>query len=383
LDVVLTILSLLALALLGWQWAAGARFPLHRRVTPRNRAPALTLLKPVKGCDEQTADCLRSWFVQRYPGPVQMLIGAASADDPVVPIVRKLIAEFPRVNAELVICEPLAGANAKVAKLAILEKKAAHGILVISDADVFAPPDLLENVVRGLENPETGLVNCFYRMASPRNVAMKWEALATNADFWSQVLQNNTLKPMDFALGAVMAVRREVLGRIGGFEALADCLADDYQLGHRVARAGFGVQLSTIVVECRSGILSWRDVWKHQLRWARTIRVCQPVPYFFSILSNASVWPLLLVAFFPSVQMAMLTCVCWLLRILAALDLQRRIEGGAIKLTWAWLVPLKDLLQTAVWLGAFLGNTVEWRGRRMVLRKDGTVVHNEACSRIS
>ena len=207
---------------------------------------------------------------------------------------------------------------------------------------------------------------------------MRWEAVAINADFWSQVLQAASLKPLDFALGAVMLVRREALREIGGFAALADCLADDYQLGHRIAKSGHRIALCPVVVECWEAPMNWRDVWRHQLRWARTIRVCRPLPYFFSILANATLWPLLwLVASLVSstpLYAAFTAAACLLIRICLAQNLQRRLmpERGPVS-PW-WFVPVKDLLQAALWLGAFTGNTVEWRGQKMRLRRDGTLV---------
>ena len=135
---------------------------------------------------------------------------------------------------------------------------------------------------------------------------MQWEAIAINADFWSQVLQSRSLKPLDFALGAVMATRRQHLQEIGGFAGLVDCLADDYQLGNRIARRGHSIALSPVVVECWSAPMGWAEVWKHQLRWARTIRVCQPAPYFFSLLSNATLWPLLWLIVKPAAPVARL-----------------------------------------------------------------------------
>ena len=181
---------------------------------------------------------------------------------------------------------------------------AKHDLLVISDADVRVPPDLLANLVRlparaALVRPP-GLACCFYRLANPATLAMRWEAIAINADFWSQVLQSRSLKPIDFALGAVMALPRSRLEEIGGFKALADCLADDYQLGNRIARRGHPIVLCPVVVDCWSAPMGWAAVWKHQLRWARTIRVCQAAPYFFSILSNATLWPLVWVAAKPA-----------------------------------------------------------------------------------
>ena len=358
-------------------------------------------------------DSLRSWFKQNYSGPVQILFGVANADDPVCNIVRQVIAENPGRDARLIVCEKLEGTNAKVAKLVQLEKLAKHDLILVSDADVRVPPDFLVNIVAPLTRPsatlspsdgerggvrgEVGLVNCFYRLANPVTTAMQWEAVAINADFWSQVLQSQTLKPLDFALGAVMLARREAIAKIGGFKALADCLADDYQLGRRIAEQNYRVALCPVVVECWHAPMNWREVCRHQLRWARTIRVCQPLPYFFSILSNATLWPLLWLASVifewltialqnaridpvrsSELKIALLAGVMavislLLVRINIARDFQRHLTPERKLISPFWLVPVKDLLQAAIWLGAFLGNTVEWRGRRMRLKRDGTL----------
>jgi ceramide glucosyltransferase len=212
-----------------------------------------------------------------------------------------------------------------------------------------------------------------------------------------------------------MLVRREALAEIGGFQSLADCLADDYQLGHRIAKNGHRIALCPVVAECWDAPMNWRDVWKHQLRWARTIRVCQPLPYFFSILSNATLWPLLWLASelfkwavmaVPNGQSdsyqsfvgkmalldgAILVIALLLIRIGRAQHLQCRWPGAraarprvptvllhasgppALRPAPFWLVPVKDLLQAAIWFCSFTGNTVEWRGRKMKLRRDGTL----------
>jgi ceramide glucosyltransferase len=428
LNLIFGSLAALSLALALWQWLAARRFPLHQRVaapssppdphrsrreealtsSPQlstlNSQPPLTLLKPLKGCDPATEDCLRSWFAQQYTGPIQILFGVAAADDPVCGLVRKLVQEFPCSDAQLVTGPPPPGANAKVAKLVELERLAKHDLLVISDADVRVPPDFLANIVAplcvvppplNLVGTQTcGLVCCFYRLANPATLAMQWEAVAINADFWSQVLQSRSLKPIDFALGAVMATRRRQLDEIGGFAGLVDCLADDYQLGNRIARRGHSIALSPVVVECWSAPMGWADVWKHQLRWARTIRVCQPAPYFFSLLSNATLWPLLWLIVCPGAAALVCALFCWLVRILTALDLQQRLNyppagrrvsprapspaamqpSSPAPWRYAWLAPVKDLLQAAIWLLAFMGNRIEWRGQRMRLRRDGTLV---------
>jgi ceramide glucosyltransferase len=381
LEATLAALALLSLALALWQWLAARRFPLHQRVTDLSFAPAITLLKPLKGCDATTVESLQSWFNQNYAGRIQILFGVADASDPVCKIARELIEKNPGRDAQLVVCAESPGANGKVSTLIQLERLAKYPLILVSDADVRVPPDFLANVVVPLRDPKIGLVNCFYRLANPATTAMRCEAVAINADFWSQVLQSTNLKPPDFALGAAMLTRRKLLEEIGGFAAWVNCLADDYQLGHRIAQRGHRIALCPVVVECWDAPMNWCDVWKHQLRWARTIRVCRPVPYFFSILSNATLWPLLwLIASlvwsktfcFPLIALA-----CLLIRIGLAKNLQRRFTPGNNNLAPLWLVPVKDLLQAVVWVGAFLGNTVEWRGQKMRLRRDGTLVEDK------
>jgi len=395
---ILASLALLSFGLTLWQWLVAMRFPLHRRNaasgTSPQPLPGVTLLKPLKGSEPDTEACLRSWLAQQYHGPIQALFGVASASDPVCQVVQRLLRDFSNFDAKLVVCDPQSGserelpcphgANAKVCTLVALERLIEHDIVVVSDADVRAPSDLLANVVAELEKPGTGLVNCFYRLANPATPAMHWEAVSINADFWSQVLQAQSLKPLDFALGAVMATRRGELAGIGGFHVLLDCLADDYQLGHRIARRGHRIALSTVVVECWSAAMGWTDVWRHQLRWARTIRVCQPVPYFFSVLNNGTLWLLVWLAVQPSARVLGLTAGGLVFRAATAIHLQKRLAAkkasdvpeGRSPSAWhdAWLVWLKDLLQAVIWLLAFAGNRIEWRGRRMRLKRDGTLV---------
>ena len=376
-ETTLAVLALLSLALVSWQWLAVVQFPLHQRAADLSFAPGITLLKPLKGCDDTTVGSLQSWFNQNYAGQTQILFGVADAHDPVCRMVRELIEKYPGRDARLVICAESLGASGKVSTLIQLERLARHELILVSDADVRVSSDFLANIVVPLLDLKTGLVNCFYRLANPATLAMHCEAIAINVDFWSQVLQAATLGPPDFALGAVMLTRRKLLGEIGGFTALVNCLADDYQLGHRIAQNGHRVALCPVVVECWNPPMNWRDVWKHQLRWARTIRVCQPVPYFFSILSNATFWPLLwlmasLVAS-PAWGSPLAALGCLLVRIVLAQNLQRRFVPAGDR-SPPWLVPVKDVLQAAVWAAAFFGNTVEWRGQKMRLRRDGTLV---------
>jgi ceramide glucosyltransferase len=376
-NTILGVFAVLSFALLTWQWIAARKFPLHQRTAITGFTPALTILKPLKGCDATTAASLESWFKQNYNGQTQLLFGVADADDAVCAVIEAIIDKYPHRDAQLVICPETYGTNAKVSTLIQLEQVAKHDFVLVSDADVRVPPDFLAGVVIPLKDGKTGLVNCFYRLANASTSAMHWEAIAANADFWSQVLQSRTLKPMDFALGAVMVTRRHILQEIGGFRSFANCLADDYQLGRRIAEKNYRIDLCPIVVECWDTPIRWRAAWKHQLRWARTIRVCQPAPYFFSILANAGFWPILWLVIsattarglcFPLAAVTLL-----LLRIIFAQDLQRRLAPDRRSVSPFWMVPVKDLLQAAVWFCAFAGNTIEWRGEKLKLRKDGTL----------
>ena len=390
-------LTLLSLGLLLWQFAAAARFPLHSRIADESFAPPITILKPLKGFDEHTAACLHSWLTQNYRGGVQVLFGVAGQTDPAGDIVRELLRKFPDVDAELVFTPEPLGSNAKIATVTQLMRRAKHDIICLSDADVCVPMDFLANAVAPLRDAGVGLVNCFYQLANPATLAMRWEAIAVNADFWSQVLQSNTIKPQDFALGAAMITRRAMLAKIGGFESLLDYLADDYQLGHKIAGTGARIELSPVVVECWSKRMNFQEVWRHQLRWARTIRVSQPFPYLFSILSNVTLWALLLAAFsdfgrFPpdsvvyddrapnwlaamemfQVHLAGIAALMVIsVRCFIATRLCLRLTQRRDILGYWWLAPAKDFLQVGLWAASFLGNTVEWCGKRFRLTRGG------------
>jgi ceramide glucosyltransferase len=360
----LAILTGLSFALTCWRWIVSLRFPLHRRMVIQTSLPGLTLLKPLKGCDAETAECLRSWFLQKYPGPVQILFGVALADDPVCALVQDLLKEFPQADARLIICAENLGANAKVSSLRQLEPHIRHPLVMISDADVRVPIDFTVNIVPHLDDPGVGLVNCFYRLANPATSAMHWEAVAVNADFWAQVLQSRSLKPVDFALGAVMTLPVAQLKAIGGFAALADYLADDYQLGRLVASQQKRIEFATVVAECWEAPMNWAQVWTHQSRWARTIRVCQPAPFFMSILNNSTLWPLLWLAAARSPAVLAAAGGCFLFRILTARQQQRKLTKSSPSLAHFWMPPVKDMFDALVWAGAFLGNHIIWRGQR-------------------
>ncbi len=405
-------LALLSMSLLAWQVLAAARFPLHRREMKTSFVLPITLLKPLKGCDEYTRECLKSWLTQNYSGPLRILFGVADGADPVCEVVRSLLKEFPSVDAELVITPEELGANAKVSTLIQLYRRClakdakgtkeettslpshpSRDLVCISDADVRVPPDLLANAVAPFRDERVGLVSSFYQLANPATFAMQVEAVAINADFWSQVLQSNTLKPQNFALGAVMVTRTSHVDTMTGFADLADYLADDYQLGNRVVKSGDRVEMTPIVVECWDSPANWKQVWDHQLRWARTIRVSQPLPYFCSVLSNVSLWVAVFavavwsrtmyrvapgypwhVDFLWLIAGALVLVVGFAARIVAAKLLIERLTKNLFPWKRGHAVIAKDFLQFGIWLAAFCGNRVGWRGRKFRVLRGGKLI---------
>jgi ceramide glucosyltransferase len=370
----LAILALLSVALVFWQWWAAARHPVDRRTKVTPGHTPVSILKPLKGCDAETEACLVSWLNLTPLGATQFLFGVPDPQDPACALVERLIKRFPERDAALVITGERLGTNGKVSSLAQLARLAQHDLLVVSDADVRVPPDLLGQLETEIGTATDAIACCLYRLANPSTTAMQWEAISINSDFWSQVLQARAFGPLDFALGATMALSRQALSNMGGFEALADQLADDFQLGHRLVASGGAVRLSSVVVECWEAPRGWCQVWRHQLRWARTIRVCRPLPYFFSVLANGTFWPLLWLAacgpWAGGPIWGLLLCalaICG--RAAAAWDQQRRL--GVVQPAPWWMPWFKDLAQVVLWAAAFLGNTVEWRGERYRVLRDG------------
>lgn len=367
----LAFLAVTSGTLMLWQWVAGTRFPLNARQPPPSTCPSISVLKPVKGADPGTAEALATWLRQDYPGQVEVLFGTESLDDPAVPVLRELLGRYPDRGARYVHCPERVGFNRKVSNLVQLAREARGEIVVVSDADVAAAPDLLSQLVIPFQEAKVGIVHCLYRLADAATPAARWEAFVVNADFWSQVLQNRSLKPLDYALGAVMSLRRRDLEAVGGFSSLANHLADDHHLGRLIVGLGRRTELCPIIVDCRTPPADWGSVWRHQLRWAITIRTCQPWPYFLSILANGTWWPALWMMVHRS-PIALVTGTSLVaFRVLQGLSLEARFTGRPRRWMDAAWVLLKDILQVAVWSAAHLRREVVWRGARFRVYRDG------------
>ena len=260
-----------------------------------------------------------------------------------------------------------------------MEARARYDLLVIADADVKVGPDFLSRVAAALQEPGMGLVSCPYRFGPAPTLGAKLEALTIAADFIPSVATAHYVEGIRFALGAAMALNRRALQTIGGFAPLADFLADDYQLGWRVAEAGLGVKILPYVVETQNPDLSLKDYLMHQLRWARTYRVCRPKGFLAYGITHALVYSLVLVwatgaaSLDPGAGAAATLTLRWTL---AGFSEWTCLRGHLARNDF-WLLPLKDLLAFGLWALSFLGDRVTWGGKTYRVTREGKLVAAE------
>jgi ceramide glucosyltransferase len=337
--------------------------------------PGVSVLKPLKGLDIELYANLATLCHQRYAAPVQLIFGVADHDDPAIGVVRRLQREFPTVDILLVIDERVYGTNYKVSNLYNMYREAKHEVIVLADSDIRVGPDYLARVVEPLEDAKVGLATCVYRAVNTGGGPTLIESLFVNTDFAALVMLARKVEKSSYAFGATIAIRREVLDQIGGFLPIANLLADDYEIGYRVAKHGYRLELSPEVVDTVLAVRTWRRLFDHQLRWARTYRVNRPGGYFGSILTHGTFWAvanLLYNGFGPWSCIASGGVIA--LRYLVAGRMAWTHLKTDLTLPQFLLVGPKDLFLTLVWFAAFVGNDVVWSGHRFHVQKTGEMV---------
>jgi ceramide glucosyltransferase len=332
---------------------------------PRPCVP-VSILKPIHGRDAHLYSALRSHAEQDYP-EFEILFGVTNPNDPAIPDICRLQREYPRIPISLHIVDTEAP-NAKVGVLAELARHARHPILLVNDSDILVEPGYLREITAMLGDSETGMVTCLYR-ASADSWPSRAEALGIATEFAPSVLVARLLGVAEFALGSTMALRAETLREIGGFETIAGYLADDYQLGRHVAWRGYRIRFASSVVETSLGAESWAQVWRHQVRWSRTIRVSRPSGYYGYAVTHATLWALVALAA-GAWQIAL---AVFALRLIAGVGIGVGILKDSNTIRNLWLIPFRDLFGFAVWLAGLSGNTVIWRNQRLRLLRDGKI----------
>lgn len=375
------VLLLAAAPLVYYLLATAAALRFFRRERARelpDYTPPVSLLKPVRGLDFGSYENFASFCRLDYP-EYEILFAVNEERDPAAPVIQQIIAEFPERQIRLLVGAERLGTNRKVNKLARLAREANHDVLVLTDGDVRVGPRYLREVVALLADQKTGAVTSFYRAIVQPNLWAELEAVGASSDFFAGVLMAGWTEGISFGLGASIATKKKWLGKMGGFEAIADTLADDYELGNRIKNAGGEVHLSREAVWTMYPSQTFRGFWNHQLRWTRTIRLCRPWSYLGLLFTQGLPWALLATLISPfnwiavgyiSTYLVLRFVMAWTVGVWGVRDDVLRQKF--------WLVPLRDALYFVIWLASFGSNHVTWGNAEYVIRKGQMVRVAEA-----
>jgi ceramide glucosyltransferase len=330
--------------------------------------PPVSILKPVRDADSRAYECFRSHCLLDYP-EYEIIFGVHDPADPAAALVERLKLEFPDRHIELVICSRELGMNRKVSNLIQMLPAARYDHLLINDGDIRVPPDYLRRIMAPLADSKVGLVTSLYRAVAGGTLGSKLEALSIS-DFATAVLVSYANRRLfHYGFGPTLALPRRLLESIGGFQVLAEHLADDHQLGTLVAQAGHMVVLSDLVVETTLPDYSLGEFWNHQLRWARTVRDASPRGNLGLVLVFGVQWGAVAVLAAAGAAWAWaLFAVACASRIAALLVVARGVCHDRGTLPRLWLLPIRDVQAVLVWLASFAGRTVVWRGERFTLQ---------------
>jgi ceramide glucosyltransferase len=322
--------------------------------------PPVSILKPVHGVDFASYENYASFCTQDYP-EYEILFAVNEESDPAVPLVQQLIADYPQRRIALLIGAEYLGANRKVNNLARLTREAKYEVLALSDGDVRVGPKYLRNVVAPLRDGNVGAVTSFYRAVAQHNLYAELEAVGASSDFFAGVLMAAWTEGVKFALGASIATTKRWMQKIGGFEAIASFLADDYEIGRRITQCGGQVVLSHETVSTMYPAQTFRGFWEHQLRWARTVRLCRPTSYAALLFTQGLPWAIAAALLAPAPWIAASYLLAYLaLRLVMACLVGVSVVGDEVLRRRWWLVPLWDAIHFVVWAASFASNHVVW-----------------------
>ena len=347
-----------------------ARF-MSVRMSTANERPSVTLLKPLHFDSPGLEEDLATFLAQDYAAPVQIVFGVQSVNDPAIAIVNHLKGQHPGVDIELVVDTRSYGHNAKISNLINMAERARNDIVIVSDSDISVTANWLSNVVGALLQPGVGAVTCPYTGLGGASAWSTLAAMGTSYDFLPSVLFGTWWGMANACLGSTIALRRATLAQIGGFEAFRDLLADDYEIGRAVRQRGMRISVLPLAVSHRCTEQSAVDLFRHELRWNRTIRVLRPFEHMGTIVTYP--FPLALAAL--ALPGGGLTGIAVLLaavsaRIVLKTAVERAFNTCAGPL---WLLPIRDIISFAVFLLSFLGQQVAWRGARFQVRPSGAM----------
>jgi ceramide glucosyltransferase len=343
--------------------------------------PSVSVLKPVHGMEAQLRENIESFFRQDYPS-YEILFAADEEDDPALSLVRELSARYPNIPCRILVTGKPPWPNPPAYCFYRMAEVSTREILVTSDSDVEVAPNYLREVVTPVLDKNVGMVTCLYR---GKNAAGFWAgltAIGMSVEMTAGVLVANLLEGMKFGLGPTIAVKRDALNKIGGYQATGDYFANDFVIGNLIAKAGYRVVLSEHVIDHVVSQKNFHKMWENQLRWAKSTRYSRPKGHFGTGLIFAIPYGLIGLAAGLSLGMPVLG---WSL--LGAAMLNRVLESwivgwGVVRdrvaLAQFWLYPLRDLLGFIVWTASYTGAKTAWRDSRYELRGDKIVLRENA-----
>jgi ceramide glucosyltransferase len=369
-TLILALILLAVWAYLGGTVIAVARFA-RRRVAVPQAQPAVSVLKPLHGAEPGLYENLLSFVDQDYPA-VQIVFGVRDPGDGALPIARRVIAERANRDIALVVDSRVSGRNLKVANLVNMLPTARHDVLVFADSDMRVGPDYLAKVTAPLCDPAIGLVTCLYKGLPTGGLWSRLGALHINFGFLPGALVAEAIGAGDGCFGATIALRRAVLEKIGGLAVVRDELADDHRIGAAVREAGLAIALSPYLVETSVSEKNLKCLWRHELRWARTVRLMAPVGFAGSVVTHVVALAVLAVPVcgFSLTSLGFLAMSC-ALRWASAVAIARTLHASTAGL---WLLPLRDLLSFAVFIGSFFGRSVSWRDQLFQIEPSGRII---------
>ncbi len=356
---------------------------LRAPLKPLTEHPGVTLYKPLHGLDFELEENLRSFFQQDYP-LLQIVFGVARKDDPAIRIVRKLIAEYPDVDANLVISNKTNGENPKISNLMNMDVQAKHDLLIISDSDMIVEPDYTQRIVSSFQDDNIGLVTCLYKGTPAPGLASHLGAMFINQWFTPSALIPATFGDVRNCFGATMAIQRPLLNKIGGFAALVGNLADDYRLGRLVLDAGYKIALGPIAIENVVHEDGIKSLILHELRWARTIRSVEPLGFLSTFLTDAVPLAILTGLLAASAEFSLAAVIAPVAFAFSA----RILLHYSTKSTFSskqplsfWIIPIRDILSFFVRLLCYTGQKVSWRNSELSVDKGGEIAKSDPTAR--
>lgn len=318
----------------------------------------VSILKPLHGSEPRLFENLLSFCEQTYP-EYQVIFGAADQADPALDVARAVAERFPDRDIEIVCGNSKPAANPKVGNLLGMIDRARHALLIIADSDICAPPNYLHAVAACFDDPQTGAATCAYGGVPVRGFASKLGAMQVNDHFTPSVMVADFIEPLTYCFGATMAIRKDVLQQFGGLEAVADRLADDYLIGNLVTRAGYTIALVPCAVQTTVSDESFSSLWRHELRWARTVLAQRRAGYIGSVVTNVLPFAAIFACTARTPLSIASLAAASALRLLLHAESQRTFAPRAGERPW--LIPVRDFLSAAVWCASFLGNQVHWK----------------------